>query len=458
MSSAAASARREVARFPFFDHNGTPLFYEVKYDPKSFTLCRDSGVTAAGTGALPPGGIVWGLNAGYYLREGDALVWKAARDGGPDAVWLEECPRELFNLPDVLDATDVIVCEGPKDALAAIALGFVATTNPQGAGQWKQKYAEALRGKNVAIVPDLDDPGRKHGDKVARSLRGIAASVKIVLLPFPAEHPGKDLSDWLAAGRTAEQLAELIAQAPEASSGEDEGEPDAASAQAKQSTVLTNSCRDVQLFHAQDRPYGVISVNGHREIWQLKSQSFRNFLLSRFLKAEGKAPSAEALRETLDTLCARAQHEGKLGKVGTRVLRFEGNIYVFVADEQWRVIEITGGRWRILAEAPALFIKTRGMRALPMPVADGDLRELKNLLHVSKEHWILITAWLLGALHPEGPYVILCLHGEHGSAKSTIARALRELVDPFTPLTSLSPQGREGLDYCRPQLVGHRQR
>ncbi len=43
---------------------------------------------------------------------------------------------------------------------------------------------------------------------------------------------------------------------------------------------------------------------------------------------------------------------------------------------------------------------------------------------------MLFAAWLVGALHPAGPYAVLAVDGEQGSAKSTTCRMLRRLVDP----------------------------
>jgi hypothetical protein len=41
-----------------------------------------------------------------------------------------------------------------------------------------------------------------------------------------------------------------------------------------------------------------------------------------------------------------------------------------------------------------------------------------------------LIVWLTAALRPTGPYPILTLYGEQGSAKSTLARLIRLLVDP----------------------------
>jgi hypothetical protein len=167
--------------------------------------------------------------------------------------------------------------------------------------------------------------------------------------------------------------------------------------------------------------------------------------VGRFYAAEKKAPSTDAIKETLALLCARAQFEGRQRDVGVRVLRSGENIYIFLADEQWRAIEIQKSRWRIAADASALFIKTRGMCALPVPTAGGDLRTLKNLLHINTDQWILVVAWLVAALNPDGPYPVLVLHGEQGSAKSTLTRLLRRLIDHSIPLLRSAPRDERDL-------------
>jgi hypothetical protein len=60
----------------------------------------------------------------------------------------------------------------------------------------------------VVVLPDNDAQGEEHARTVANSLLGIAASVKVVRLP---NLPDKgDVSDWLSAGGTKEQLLVLV--------------------------------------------------------------------------------------------------------------------------------------------------------------------------------------------------------------------------------------------------------
>lgn len=63
------------------------------------------------------------------------------------------------------------------------------------------------------ILPDNDPAGAAHGQAVAGALHGTAASVKVLRLPdLP---PKGDVSDWLAADGTAEELDRLADKAPE---------------------------------------------------------------------------------------------------------------------------------------------------------------------------------------------------------------------------------------------------
>jgi putative DNA primase/helicase len=122
----------------------------------------------------------------------------------------------LYRLPEVMSAVEsgqrVFVVEGEKDADALAELGYTATTNPMGAGKWRESFGAVLANADVVILPDNDEPGRTHAEQVAASLLGVGAVVKIVELP---ELPPKgDVSDWLDQGHDIDALEELIGAAP----------------------------------------------------------------------------------------------------------------------------------------------------------------------------------------------------------------------------------------------------
>lgn len=139
-------------------------------------------------------------------------------------------PRVLYHSDHLPAARDtgqrVLVVEGEKDVDRAAGLGFVAVCNPEGAGRgkWRQAYSEQLRGLDVVVIADRDNPGRSHAAAVAASLQDHAAAVRVLELPGEGV---KDLSDWVdhqeAAGTAAAgitgALEELLAAALPAGSG-----------------------------------------------------------------------------------------------------------------------------------------------------------------------------------------------------------------------------------------------
>jgi hypothetical protein len=127
-------------------------------------------------------------------------------------------PKIPYNLSDLIAAepdVPVYICEGEKDADNVAALGLVATCASEGAGKWTDDLNQWFAGKkNIYILQDNDDAGRKHAAKVERDLKGIVEQVRIVVLPGLPENG--DVSDWLAAGGTKDKLVELCAAAPDA--------------------------------------------------------------------------------------------------------------------------------------------------------------------------------------------------------------------------------------------------
>ena len=76
------------------------------------------------------------------------------------------------------------------------------------------------------------------------------------------------------------------------------------------------------------------------------------------------------------------------------------------------------------------FRRPEGMLPLPVPAHGGSIELLRPYVNVTDDGFRMVVAWLTAALRPVGPYPILSLHGEQGSAKSTLAKIVRLLVDP----------------------------
>ena len=106
----------------------------------------------------------------------------------------------------------IFVVEGEKDADRLYQLGLTATTNPMGAGYWRNEFNEHLRGRIVILLPDNDTPGKRHMEAVRQNLKRIAISVKVITLPGLPEKG--DVSDWINNGGTKHALGQLKLKQP----------------------------------------------------------------------------------------------------------------------------------------------------------------------------------------------------------------------------------------------------
>lgn len=187
------SQRRIVATYPYEDEAARLLYEVCRYEPKDFRPRRPDG------------------NGGWISN-------------------LNGTRRVLYRLPELLAAgangQRVYIVEGEKDVQTLVDAEHVATCNPGGAGKgkWRPEYNEFLRGADVAIIADADEPGRRHAREVAAALEGIAARVK---LAEPAEGC-KDITEHWRAGKRLRDLRPLASPPTEAPPVEREGRSSAA--------------------------------------------------------------------------------------------------------------------------------------------------------------------------------------------------------------------------------------
>ena len=128
-----------------------------------------------------------------------------------------------------------------------------------------------------------------------------------------------------------------------------------------------------------------------------------------------------------------------------RVGGLDGRLYLDLGDEAWRAMEIDLDGWRAIDKPPVRFRRAAGVQPLPMPVPGGSVDMLRSFLNVQSDaDFVLVVAWALAVLRDTGPYPVIVLSGEQGSAKSTFSAILRALLDPNTaPLRALPREDRD---------------
>jgi hypothetical protein len=413
----SGSPRRRIAEYVYRDRTGEPLYRVVRWDPKTFTQERFD----------PAGGCY--LSGKECMKGVERVPYRLPE-------WIGDQPGPIY------------VVEGEKDVDRLVQLGVRATTNPGGAGKWSPRFAPFFANHDVVIIPDHDQAGRGHANEVATNLRPIARSVRMIELPGLAAK--EDISDWLDAGHTLDELSVLNAAPAQAQPIEHESEDGKKTKRSITTELVQIALAGTELFTTpgDQVAYAAFEIDGHREVWPLRSRGFKTWIARRlYEESKGtKTASAQAIADALVTIEGAAMFEGAVRQVYLRVAHHNGRYYLDLADDRWRAIEIGPGGWRVIAQPPAYFRRTRGTLPLPEPVPGGSLDPLRDLFNIgSEDDAKILIAWIVAALRPAGPYPVLDLAGEQGSAKSTTARALRSLIDPGEPMIRAAPKQERDL-------------
>lgn len=217
-----------------------------------------------------------------------------------------------------------------------------------------------------------------------------------------------------------------------------------------QVTLLTEIALTQELFHNKSGDgHAILTINGHREVWALSSKVYKDWLLEQFFNLTDKGANRNSVRDALGTIECIAKFKRECKEVHLRTAKLNEKIYIDLCDSNWRVVEIDKHGWTILPKSPVLFIRKKSMAPFPGPKTGGNINSLWGFLNVEVKDIPLVLGFLLASLRPNGPYPVLVLVGEQGTAKSTAARVLRLLIDPsLSPLRSPPKDEKDFLVGC----------
>jgi len=212
-------------------------------------------------------------------------------------------------------------------------------------------------------------------------------------------------------------------------------------------TQLVDLAHDIEFIRAADGDlYACLEIDEHRETWRVESRPVRDHLSHLFYERTGRVPGSQAVQDAINTLRGRAQFAEKTIETDVRVQYHEGHVYYDLGNENWQVVEIFPGGWRIMDDPPpVLFRRPKSLRALPLPDPNGTIDPLWQVLNVAVADRPLVAAVLAKALYPRGPDPNLNIGGEHGRGKTMVVAIAKSLVDPASPLTRATPQDERDL-------------
>ena len=188
----------------------------------------------------------------------------------------------------------------------------------------------------------------------------------------------------------------------------------------------------VRLTHDEHHEsYAVIEDGEKRQVLRMDSRRFQRWLSRQYYKSTKKmrAASKENLQAAIDILEAEA-FEAPPVKLHNRFAHLDGAVWLDLADDK-HAVKVTPEGWEVVRHPPVLFRRLSHQLPLPLPERGGSLQLLRPFLNLSvADDWAILRAWIIAALLGEVARPILIFHGVQGSAKTTVARLLRSLVDP----------------------------
>jgi hypothetical protein len=187
-------------------------------------------------------------------------------------------------------------------------------------------------------------------------------------------------------------------------------------------------------------------------VFRIKDGATLQWLSRLHYEATGNAPSDDTLRTAHKQLIAEAAFNAPTRPTYVRVAP-EGAeadpvaIWVDLADGTGRAVRITAQGWDVVPSPSVALWRPEGMLALPEPVRGHDdaLQDLFAMFHMEESAQSFVSAFLVDALRPTGPYPILQVHGEQGSGKSTLCTFLVNLIDPRDPALRSPHQNEEDM-------------
>lgn len=207
-----------------------------------------------------------------------------------------------------------------------------------------------------------------------------------------------------------------------------------------QQDILIELAEEADLFKNEHRdPFARIPVNGHKEIWPVRSRDFKLWLTGKYFDKTGKGPNSEALSSALNTISAKAWKSDQKHKLHVRVAWHDGSIFYDLANDKWQAVRVYPGGWEIVDEPPILFRRFSHMDAQSTPDPEGEAKKILQFVNIGgTKKEILYLCSLVATFVPDIPQIIKVFFGCSGSGKTFTSKVDRAAVDPSSASTCRS--------------------
>jgi hypothetical protein len=212
-------------------------------------------------------------------------------------------------------------------------------------------------------------------------------------------------------------------------------------------SLLNNE--NVTLFHdEQGDGYLSLEIDGHQEIWPCKSRTLKKWLAKEIYLLRKRPPGSEALKSVLGVLEGTACYSAAEHKLSNRMAWGEnGSLWYDLTNKDWQAVRVDQSGWNLVDKPPILFRRYSHNKAQIIPANEGgDVSLLLKYVNIrNEEHRLLLLVFLVSCFIPEFPHPLLIIFGSQGSAKSTLSKLLRWIIDPSVIEVASMPESLKEL-------------
>ena len=189
----------------------------------------------------------------------------------------------------------------------------------------------------------------------------------------------------------------------------------------------------------------IAGPEGGSVCYAINSTEIRKLIGHCYYKEHGKPLPRISSQEVIEQLQAEAMFEGEEQGVNVRIAHQDNATYIDTGRRDCKCIKINASGFDIIDEVPVNFVRPQGFGELPLPEPGGEFDELKELLGLDDQAFLLTIMFLVAFFCPNGAKFGMIMQGEQGSGKSVLSSVIKKLLDPSLVERSRMPKSEHEL-------------
>lgn len=181
---------------------------------------------------------------------------------------------------------------------------------------------------------------------------------------------------------------------------------------------------------SQDEEYSIVSVDNHKEVLKIDSQTYRHLIEYRLYIADEDA-SKTSIDKIVQLARLHAKYKGKEQQIHHRIAEYNGHIYYDLCNSNWEAIRITPQGWKTVHPKKVLFERYSMQEPQVVPRNGGNLKLIRKYIrNVPRGFELLFIVHIVLCFIPNITHAPIILQSEKGSGKTTITTMLKKIIDP----------------------------